>query len=101
MDNNQNTEQFENPQQNQKPRTEEFTINGDQLIGRIKELLHEGDIRQITIKNEDGKVLLTVPLTIGVAGAAATMIVAPVLAALGALAAIVARLTVVIERQGQ
>ena len=55
MDNNQNTEQFENPQQNQKPRTEEFTINGDQLIGRIKELLHEGDIRQITIKNEDGQ----------------------------------------------
>src|SRR5689334_25388808 len=84
-----------------KPRTEEFTINGDQLVARVKELLHEGDIRQITIKTEDGKVLLQVPLTVGVAGATAAVILAPVFAAIGALAAIVARLTIVIERTGE
>ena len=74
MDNNQNSQESnsqntQNFQGEPKPRTEEFTINGDQLVARVKEMLHEGDIRQITIKSEDGKVLLTVPLTVGVAGA--------------------------------
>jgi hypothetical protein len=105
MDSNQNYQESTNTQgtqpNGQKPRTEEFTINGDQLVARVKELIHEGDIRQITIKNEEGKVLLQVPLTVGVAGATAAVILAPVLAAIGALAAIVARLTIVIERTGE
>jgi hypothetical protein len=105
MDNNQNYQESSNPQgsQNygQKPRTEEFTINGDQVVAKVKELIHEGDIRQITIKTEEGKVLLQIPLTIGVAGATAAVILAPVFAAIGALAAIVARLTIVIERTGE
>lgn len=107
MDNNPNqnyqdsTNTQGTPSYGQKPRTEEFTINGDQLVAKVKELMHEGDIRQITIKNEEGKVLLQVPLTIGVAGATAAVLLAPVLAAIGALAAIVARLTVVIERTSE
>jgi hypothetical protein len=75
-------------------RTEEFQVNGDELIARIKELLHEGNIRRISIRNEEGHTLIDVPLTVGVVGA----ILVPQLAALGAIAALVARCTIVIEK---
>lgn len=85
-------------QPTQRISTEEFHVSGDELVGRVKELVKEGNIRNVTIKNEQGEVLLTIPLTMGVVGAAATVIFLPVLAALGALAAIVAKLTIVVER---
>jgi len=50
-------------------RTEEFQVSGDMLIAKIKELVHEGNIRHIAIKNEDGKTLIDVPLTLSVVGA--------------------------------
>jgi hypothetical protein len=81
-----------------KTRTEEFTVNGDDVVAKVRELLHEGDIRRVSIRSEDGKTLLEIPLTIGVAGAAATVIFAPILAALGAMAALITKITIVVER---
>jgi hypothetical protein len=78
----------------EKVRTEEFQINGDELLAKIKELVHEGNIRRIAIKNEEGKVLVDIPMTLGVVGA----ILAPQLAAIGAIAALVAHATIVVEK---
>jgi len=75
-------------------RTEEFQVSGDMLIAKIKELVHEGNIRHIAIKNEDGKTLIDVPLTLSVVGA----ILAPQLAAIGAIAALVTHCTIVVDK---
>jgi hypothetical protein len=75
-------------------RTEEFTINGDEILAKLKELFHEGTIRRITIKNEEGHVLIDIPLTFGVVGA----VLAPQLAAVGAIAALVTKCTLVVEK---
>jgi hypothetical protein len=77
-----------------KTRTEEFKISGGQIIDKIKELIHEGNIRRIILKDENGKTFLEIPLTVGIVGAA----LAPVLAAIGAIAALVTKLTVVVEK---
>lgn len=76
--------------------TEEFKINGEQLVGKVKQLVKEGNVRRIIIKNKDGKTLVELPLTIGVVGA----IFAPALAAVGAIAALVTECTVIVERDG-
>lgn len=76
--------------------TEEFKINGEQLVGKVKQLVKEGNVRRIIIKNKEDKVLVELPLTIGVVGA----IFAPALAAVGAVAALVTECTVVVERDG-
>ncbi len=73
---------------------EEFRIDGDSLVAKIKEIIHQGNVRRIIIKNEQGEVLIEVPLTIGVVG----VVLLPVWAALGAIAAMVAKLTIVVER---
>ena len=78
----------------EKVRTEEFHVNGDELIAKIKELVHEGNVRRISIRNEEGRTLIDIPLTVGVVGA----ILVPQLAALGAIAALVTRGTIVIEK---
>jgi len=78
----------------EKVRTEEFQVNGDQLMAKIKELLHEGNVRRISIRNEEGRTLIDIPLTVGVVGA----ILVPQLAALGAIAALVTHCTIVIEK---
>jgi len=82
----------------EKIHVEEFEVSGEKLIAKVKELLHEGEIRRISLKTEEGKTLIEVPLTIGVAGAVAGALVAPVWAAIGAIAAMVARLKIVVER---
>jgi hypothetical protein len=74
--------------------TSEFKVRGDNLIARVKELLHEGNVRRIIIKNDEGRTLLEIPLTLGVVGA----VLAPVWAALGALAALAADLRIVVEK---
>ncbi len=74
--------------------TEEFKVSGDAVIAKIKELVHEGNIRRIIIKNEEGQTLIEIPLTIGVVGA----ILLPVWAAIGAIAALVVKLTIVVEK---
>lgn len=75
-------------------RTEEFKVSGEELLAKIKELVHEGNIRRIVIKNKDGGTFMEIPLTIGVVGA----LLAPTLAAIGALAALVTEATVVVEK---
>jgi Domain of unknown function (DUF4342) len=75
-------------------RTEEFNVNGEELLARIKKMIHEGNIRRIIIKDKEGKTVMEIPLTIGVVG----VLLAPTLAALGAVAALVTEATVVVEK---
>jgi len=82
-------------------RVEEFEISGDKVVAKIKELVREGNIRRISLKTKDGKSLIEVPLTIGVAGVAAVALLTPVWAAIGAIAAMVADLKVIVERVEQ
>ncbi len=74
--------------------TEEFSVNGEQLLAKVKELLRQGNIRRVIIKDKSGKVLVEFPLTIGVVGA----VLAPTLAAVGAVAALVTEATIVVEK---
>lgn len=78
----------------QKVHKEEFEVTGDAVIAKIKEIIHEGNVRRITIKNDEGKTLIEIPLTLGVVGA----LLLPVWAAIGAIAALAADLTLVIEK---
>ena len=72
-----------------------FTINGEHLLQKIKELIAEGNVRRITITEKSGKELMSFPLTVGVVGA----LFVPVLAAIGALAAIIGECTIAVERE--
>lgn len=76
-------------------RQEEFKIDGKDLLKKVKQVIHESNVRRISIKNKDGKTLLEVPLTVGVAG----LVLAPTLAAIGALAALLTECTLVVERE--
>ncbi len=76
--------------------TEEHKVEGEGLIAKIKELLHEGNITRLIIKHEEGRTLIEIPLTIGVVGIA----LAPVWAAVGAIGALAANLTIVVEKTG-
>jgi len=67
-----------------KEKKTEFWVKGEGLLKKIKELIHEGNIRRIVIKNEDDKTIMEIPLTFGVIGA----VIAPILAAVGAVAAL-------------
>ncbi len=78
----------------QRTRTEEFKLDGGMVLDKIKELIHQGNIRRIILKNEEGKTLIEIPLTMGVVGVA----LLPVLAAVGAIAAVATRMTVVVEK---
>ncbi len=73
---------------------EEHKVTGDRVISKIKELIHEGNVRRIIIKNDEGRTLIEIPLSIGVVGA----ILAPVWAAIGAVAALVTNCSIVVER---
>jgi hypothetical protein len=77
-----------------KPRIEEFEVTGDKVVETVKRLAHEGNIRRITIKDGEGRSLIEIPLTLGVVGA----VLLPVWAAVGALAALVTRCTIVVEK---
>lgn len=74
--------------------TEEHKVSGERLLSRVKELVHEGNIRRITIKNDQGHTLMEVPLTVGVVGA----VLLPIWVAIGALAALAANYTLVVEK---
>ena len=75
-------------------RTEEFKLDGGKVLDKIKELIHEGNVRRITLKNEEGKTLIEIPLTLGLVGAA----LLPVFAAVGALAAMATRMVIAVEK---
>jgi hypothetical protein len=77
------------------PRTEEFRITGEELVAKVKELIHEGNIRRLIIRNESGTTLMEIPLTVGLVGVA----LVPVWAAVGAIAALATDSTIVVERR--
>lgn len=74
---------------------EEHRVPGDQLLARAKDLIHEGNVRRLIVKNEQGHTIIEVPLTMGVVGA----LLAPTLAAIGAIAAVAGHYTLVVERR--
>lgn len=74
--------------------TEEFSVNGEELLAKVKEIIRQGNIRRVAIKDKGGKIIVEFPLTIGVAGA----LIAPALAALGAIAALVTEATIAVEK---
>ena len=74
---------------------EEFSVNGEELLKRFKELISAGNARRISIKNEAGEILIEVPLTIGAVGA----LLLPTFAAVGAIAALVSKCTIVVEKR--
>lgn len=81
--------------QGEKTVTEEFRVSGEALTAKIRELLREGNVRRIVIKNEEGKTLTEIPLTVGVVGA----LLLPVWAGVGAIAALAANLNLSVERR--
>ncbi len=75
-------------------RTEEFKVDTEKISEKIKELINEGNVRRITVKSKNGNVITTFPLTIGILGVA----IAPVAAAVAAIAALVGECTIAVER---
>ena len=78
----------------QETRTEEFKVTGEALLAKVREIVHEGSVRRITIKSEAGEPLIEIPLAIGVVGA----LLLPVWVAIGAIAALAAKYTIVVEK---
>lgn len=78
-------------------KTEQHKVAGDRLVERIKELVRQGNIRRVIVKNDDGKTLMEIPLTIGVVSA----VLLPVWVALGAIAALAAQYTIEVEKTGE
>ena len=81
----------------EKVRTEEFKVDANELLKKVKEIINDGNARRIIIKHEE-KTLLEVPLTMGVAGVTALTILAPVLVAIGAIAGLVTQCTLIVEK---
>ena len=77
--------------------TEKFTVSGSQLVEKVKQLIREGNIRRVRLLHDE-RVLLEIPLTIGAPAAAAVILIAPILAALGAFAALVTECTIEVEK---
>lgn len=77
-----------------KSKFEEFRVNGNEVLGKVKEIIHEGNVRRVIFKDEHGKTFMEIPLTIGVVGA----IAAPILAAVGGIAALASNMTIVVEK---
>lgn len=84
----------ENKKAKKKP-VETFKVKGEHLLGRVKDLIKEGNVRRIIIKDKEGKALVELPLTIGVIGA----VMSPMLAAVGAIAALVTECTITAQRE--
>ncbi len=73
---------------------EEFRVQGETVIAKIKELIHEGNVRRVIVKNDQGQTIMEIPLTFGIVGA----VIAPALAALGAILVLASNYTIVVER---
>lgn len=76
---------------------EEFRLKGDELLAKVKQLIAEGNVRRLIIKNKDQKTIIEIPLTVGLVG----IVLAPVLAAVGSIAALVSDCTILVERNSQ
>jgi len=75
--------------------TEEHRVSGEGLVAKVKELIHQGNIRRIIVKNDEGRSILEIPLTVGVVGA----VMLPVMVALGAIAALAGSYTLLVEKR--
>lgn len=75
--------------------SEEYTVSGNNIVDRVRELLHEGNVMRVIVKDEGGKTLLEIPATVGVVG----VVLAPWLAVLGVVAALVAKCKIIVERR--
>ncbi|MFC2177359.1 DUF4342 domain-containing protein [Actinomycetota bacterium] len=73
---------------------EEYRVDGDDLLKKVKDLVHEGNVRRVIIKNEEGKKIIEIPLTVGVVGA----VLLPAWVAIGAIAAVLTDCTIEVER---
>ena len=82
----------------EKVTVEEFSINGDSLVGKVKELIHAGNIRRIIIKHSEGQTLIEIPLTVGVVGGVLGAALFPVVTAVAVIGSMVAHLTIVVEK---
>jgi uncharacterized protein DUF4342 len=80
-----------------KTRWEEYRVSGDKVVGKLKELVHEGNVRHIVLKNEEGRTLIELPVSVGVAGA----LLLPMWAAVGAVAAVVTKCSIEVERDDE
>lgn len=80
---------------NASSKKEQFKVSGEEILNKVKKLIKEGNVRRIVIKNEKGKVLMEIPVTFAVVGA----FFAPMLAAIGALAALISKATIEVERK--
>lgn len=78
-----------------KKTTEEFSVNADQVVEKVKQLVAEGNVRRIIVKNEQGESVVEFPVTLGVVGA----VLLPVFAALGAAVALMTKCTIIVERR--
>ena len=76
-------------------KTETFQVKGEELLAKVKELVQEGNVRRMIIKDKDGKTLVELPLTVGIVG----FVLAPALAAVGAIAALVTECSITVERK--
>lgn len=85
----------ESEEKTESTKTESFRIQGKQLLKKVNDLIKEGNVRRITIKDKNGKNLVMLPLTLGVVGAA----IAPILAGVGAIAALIGECTITVERE--
>lgn len=74
---------------------EEFRVSGDDVVRKVRELINEGTVRRIIIKNEKGETILEIPLAFALVGA----VIAPILAAVGAGAALLTKCTLIVERK--
>ena len=82
----------------EKVRIEEFKLSGEQLVGKVKEIVGEGNVRRLIIKTSGGKTIFEVPLTLGVVGGTALTAIAPALVAIGAIAGFLTGCTLVVEK---
>ena len=85
---------MEDKKEQEGSKTEEFRLTGGEILNKVKEIIHQGNARRIILKDEQGKTFLEIPLTVGVVGA----IVAPILAAVGAIAALASNLTIIVVK---
>ena len=84
-----------------KTMTEEIKVQGENLLAKVKELIHEGNVRSVSLKNEEGRTLLMIPVNAGLAVGAVAIAMAPVLVGVGAIAAVVSNVTIVVERDAE
>ncbi len=79
--------------------TEEFAVEGGHLVEKVKELVREGNVRRIVIKDPEGRTIMELPVTVGVVGGVVGVLMAPTIAAIGALAALAADYSIQVERE--